>query len=78
MADPKPMCAVHGMVRPGAMCSKVIVGMKLCGFSGQCEHQRHADPVKQAEAELQEMREHGNTDDATEAAAHLERVKHGR
>lgn len=28
------------MVRPGAMCSKVIVGMQFCGFAGKCEHQR--------------------------------------
>jgi hypothetical protein len=82
----KPECAVHGMVRPGAMCSKVIVGMQFCGYSGHCDHQRWPGsftnckgdepwPIKQAEAELQEMREHGNADDATEAAAHLERVK---
>jgi hypothetical protein len=40
--EEKPACAVGGMVRPGAMCSKVIVGGKLCGFTGQCEHQRNA------------------------------------
>lgn len=39
-------CAVHGLVvaprgrMPGAMCGYVITGGKLCGFSGQCEHQR--------------------------------------
>lgn len=32
--------------------------------------------IEAAEAELQEMRAHGNADDATEAAAHLERLKH--
>lgn len=42
--EQKPECAVHGMVRPGAMCSKVIVGMKLCGFAGRCEHQRPQQP----------------------------------
>ncbi len=40
----KPECAVRGMVRPGAMCSKVIVGQQLCGFAGQCEHQRPQQP----------------------------------
>jgi hypothetical protein len=30
-----------------------------------------------ARAELEEMRQHGNTDDATEAAAHLERIRLG-
>jgi hypothetical protein len=33
--------------------------------------------VKRATAELAEMRQHGSTDDIVEAAAHLERVKHG-
>lgn len=32
--------------------------------------------VQRAEAELEEMRQHGDVDDATEAAAHLERVRH--
>lgn len=32
--------------------------------------------VAAAEAELAEMRAHGNADDATEAAAHLERLRH--
>lgn len=47
--EPKPKemrCAVRGLVvaprgrTPGAMCSHVITGGKLCGFSAQCEHQR--------------------------------------
>jgi hypothetical protein len=44
MADtPKPECAVRGLVRPGAMCARVIVGMKLCGAEpGTCPHQRDA------------------------------------
>ena len=36
----KPTCAVNGLIRRGAMCSQVIVGGKLCGYSGKCEHQR--------------------------------------
>lgn len=34
----KPKCAVNGMVRPGAMCGSVIVGGKLCGHAGECQH----------------------------------------
>lgn len=34
----KPICKVKGMIQPGAMCGYVIVGMKHCGFSGDCEH----------------------------------------
>lgn len=44
VAQLKPQCAVRGLIRPGAMCSKVIVGGQLCGFKGQCEHQRPATP----------------------------------
>jgi len=36
-----------------------------------------APTIREAESELQEMREHGSADDAFEAAVHLERVKHG-
>ena len=42
-------CAVRGLVvaprgrTPGVMCGHVITGGKLCGFFGQCEHQRAAD-----------------------------------
>jgi hypothetical protein len=36
----KPLCAVRGAIRPGAMCGSVIVGMQFCGFAGKCEHQR--------------------------------------
>jgi hypothetical protein len=38
----KPLCAVQGLIRRGAMCSQIIVGGKLCGYSGKCEHQRAA------------------------------------
>ncbi|MYM92483.1 hypothetical protein [Duganella vulcania] len=34
----KPLCKVHGMIEPGAMCSSVIVGAKYCGYAGKCEH----------------------------------------
>lgn len=72
----KTECAVRGFTDFG-MCPRIIVGgMQFCGSPRPCKHQRTA--IKQAEAELQEMRQHGNADDATEAAAHLERLKHGR
>lgn len=38
----RPTCAVHGMIQPGAMCSKIIVGMKYCGYSGECPHKQEA------------------------------------
>lgn len=34
----RPTCSVGGMIRPGAMCGQVIVGGKLCGYSGECQH----------------------------------------
>ena len=34
----RPLCAVRGLIRPGAMCGSVIVGGKLCGFDGACPH----------------------------------------
>lgn len=37
-------CAVGGMIRPGAMCGSVIVGGKLCGHNGPCEHRRVVTP----------------------------------
>lgn len=37
---------------------------------------RAIEAALEAEAELEEMRQHGNTDDVVEAAAHLERVRH--
>jgi hypothetical protein len=36
----KPLCKVGGMPAPGRMCPKVIVGGKLCGFTGECEHKQ--------------------------------------
>lgn len=39
-AEPTHACAVGGAIRAGAMCGSVIVGGKLCGFAGKCEHQR--------------------------------------
>jgi hypothetical protein len=33
-----PGCGVGGMARPGAMCGSVIVGGKLCGHDGECQH----------------------------------------
>lgn len=38
LAEVRPRCAVRGMVRPGAVCGKVIVGMEFCGYSGECPH----------------------------------------
>ncbi|MDQ2822437.1 MAG: hypothetical protein M3Y65_19015 [Pseudomonadota bacterium] len=34
----KPTCAAHGMIQRGAMCGMVIVGLKYCGYQGECEH----------------------------------------
>ena len=34
----EPTCKVHGMIQPGAMCGHIIVGLKHCGFGGDCEH----------------------------------------
>lgn len=36
--EERPTCAVRGSIRPGAMCSKVIVGGKFCGYAGECPH----------------------------------------
>lgn len=33
-------CAVGGMIKPGALCGKCIVGGKFCGHDGDCEHKR--------------------------------------
>jgi hypothetical protein len=33
-----PLCAVKGLIRHGAICSKVIVGMRHCGYGGVCQH----------------------------------------
>lgn len=43
-AEPqRPRCAVRGMIRPGAMCGRVIVGGELCGApAGSCRHQVNA------------------------------------
>lgn len=40
-------CAVRGAIRPGAICGSVIVGMELCGFKGQCEHQRASSVMRE-------------------------------
>lgn len=37
-AAPRPICAVKGLVRPGAMCGAIIVGGKYCGHNGECSH----------------------------------------
>ena len=33
-------CTVGGLLRPGVMCGSVIVGGKLCGHNGECQHKR--------------------------------------
>lgn len=41
MTEQKHQCAVRGLIRPGAMCPKVIVGGMRCGAQpGTCQHQR--------------------------------------
>lgn len=41
----KPTCKVNGMVAPMAMCGHIIVGMKYCGFTGDCQHKSHAEVI---------------------------------
>lgn len=41
----RPTCKVHGMIRRGAMCGHVIVGLKYCGFGGDCPHKSCADMI---------------------------------
>jgi hypothetical protein len=33
-------CVVRGVLAPGGMCGKIIVGGKFCGHDGPCEHKR--------------------------------------
>lgn len=33
------------MIQRGAMCSMVIVGLKYCGYKGECEHKRASAPA---------------------------------
>lgn len=37
-SEKRPTCAVHGMIRPNAVCSQVIVGGDFCGYKGGCPH----------------------------------------
>lgn len=41
----KPTCKVHGMIQPRAMCGHVLVGLKYCGFKGDCEHKSTAEMI---------------------------------
>lgn len=41
----KPTCKVHGMIQPRVMCGHIIVGLKYCGFSGDCQHKSCAEMV---------------------------------
>jgi|GEM_PF-6704673 len=41
----KPTCNVRGMIQPRVMCGHVIVGMKYCGFSGDCPHKSCAEMI---------------------------------
>lgn len=43
--EEKPVCKVGGMVAPDAVCSHVIVGMKHCGFKGDCAHKSVAEMI---------------------------------
>lgn len=45
--QPRPTCAVRGMIQPRAMCGSVIVGGYQCGYKGTCEHQRAPGEVKE-------------------------------
>lgn len=44
----RPKCAVRGLVAPGGMCGKVIVGATYCGHSGECVHKVMPTIVQQA------------------------------
>jgi hypothetical protein len=49
----KPTCKVHGMIQPRAMCGFVIVGLKYCGYTGDCEHKSCEQSEKSAAADSQ-------------------------
>lgn len=61
-------------VDPTACPECIGMGCDACNGTGDADG---VDVIFQAGAELEEMRQHGNTDDATEAAAHLESVRQG-
>lgn len=42
---PKPTCAVKGLIAPRAMCGHIIVGLKYCGYSGNCPYKREPEKV---------------------------------
>ena len=50
----KPTCADQGLIPGLGMCGAVIVGGKLCGHEGACDHQR---PASQWTAPLQQLRD---------------------
>lgn len=37
-------CAVNGLIRPGAMCGRIVVEGNLCGYDGDCKHKRAETP----------------------------------
>jgi hypothetical protein len=50
----RKLCAVHGYLGNRGLCAKIIVGMKHCGFSGDCEHQRDPLPTHDGDEGKQE------------------------
>lgn len=53
----KPTCKVNGMIQPGAMCGSVIVGLKYCGFTGDCQHKSCAEMiVEKVKADAEQRR----------------------
>lgn len=61
----KPTCKVNGMIQRGAMCGYIIVGMKHCGFNGDCPHKSCADMIIEkvkADSEQHKPVAHGAAD----------------
>lgn len=58
----KPTCAVRGFIPGRGMCGSIIVGGKMCGFGGECEHQRQADQWAAPLRELKDALGQGGND----------------
>jgi hypothetical protein len=38
-----PTCKVQGYLPDGGICGKIIVGMKQCGYGGECKYKLPPD-----------------------------------
>jgi hypothetical protein len=44
--EERQLCSVNGMLAPGVMCGRVVVGLQYCSLpAGRCEHQQA--PIKE-------------------------------